>query len=71
MKRPALQVEQVKMGCFGGIYEDNVWKLKPTSNDQSWKFEVEYLFFWWGGDNLPHPTLRSLPKTQGGALKAL
>ncbi len=34
MKLPALQVEQVKKGCFEAIYEDNVWKLKPSSNDQ-------------------------------------
>ncbi len=31
---PALQVEQVKRGCFWVIYEDNVWKLKPNSNVQ-------------------------------------
>ena len=34
---PALQVKQVKMGCFEAIYEDNVWKLKRYSNDQNWK----------------------------------
>ena len=43
-KLPALQVEQVKKGYFEAIYEDNVWKLKPTSNDQKWKLGVEYLF---------------------------
>jgi hypothetical protein len=44
-KRPALQVEQVKTGHFEAIYEENVWKLKPSSNDQNAKFGVEYLFF--------------------------
>ena len=44
-ERPALQVEQVKKGHFEAIYEDNVWKLKPSSNDQNAKFGVEYLFF--------------------------
>lgn len=32
-----MQVEQVKKGCFGGIYEDNVWKMKPKLNDQNQK----------------------------------
>jgi len=32
---PALQVEQVKSGCFEGIYEDNDWKYKPDSNQQT------------------------------------
>jgi hypothetical protein len=31
-KIPALQVEQVKRGCFEGSYEDNAWKNKPFSN---------------------------------------
>ncbi len=44
LKLPALQVEQVKKGHFEAIYEDNVWKLKPSSNDQKWKIGVEYLF---------------------------
>lgn len=39
-----MQVEQVKTGHFEAIYEDNVWKLKPTSNDQIWNFVVEFLF---------------------------
>jgi hypothetical protein len=38
---PALQVEQVKRGCFEAIYEDNAWKLKPNSNDQN---VIEFLF---------------------------
>ncbi|MBA3874148.1 MAG: hypothetical protein H0X30_33865 [Anaerolineae bacterium] len=42
---PALQVEQVKRGCFWAIYEDNAWIFKPNSNDQSWKSMIEYLFF--------------------------
>ena len=42
---PALQVEQVKKGCFEAIYEDNVWKVKPYSNDQNRKSVIEYLFF--------------------------
>ena len=29
---PALQVEQVKKGRFGAIYEDNAWLFKPNSN---------------------------------------
>ena len=41
---PALQVEQVKRGCFEAIYEDNVWKVKPNSNDQNWKSVLEFLF---------------------------
>ena len=41
---PALQVEQVKRGCFEVIYEDNVWKVKPYSNDQNGKNMVEFLF---------------------------
>jgi hypothetical protein len=41
---PALQVEQVKKGCFEAIYEDNVWKVKPNSNDQNWKSVLEFLF---------------------------
>ena len=41
---PALQVEQVKKGCFKAIYEDNVWKMKPDSNDQNRKNVVEFLF---------------------------
>ncbi|MBA3872945.1 MAG: hypothetical protein H0X30_27755 [Anaerolineae bacterium] len=40
-KMPALQVEQVKTGHFGAIYEDNVWKMKPNSNDQNRKTVVE------------------------------
>jgi hypothetical protein len=40
-KRPALQVEQVKTGCFEAIYEDTVWKSKPNSNDQNPKIVVE------------------------------
>ena len=43
-KKPALQVEQVKRGHFEAIYEDNVWKIKPNSNDQNGKSVVEYLF---------------------------
>jgi hypothetical protein len=31
---PALQVEQVKRGCFEAIYEDNACLFKPYSNDQ-------------------------------------
>jgi hypothetical protein len=38
---PALQVLQVKTGHFKAIYEDNVWKLKPNSNDQIPKSVVE------------------------------
>jgi hypothetical protein len=41
---PALQVEQVKRGCFRAIYEDNVWKVKPNSNDQNRGSMVEFLF---------------------------
>jgi hypothetical protein len=41
---PALQVEQVKTGCFEAIYEDNAWKDKPNSNDQNGKSVVEFLF---------------------------
>jgi hypothetical protein len=41
---PALQVEQVKKGCFEAIYEDNVWKMKPNSNAQNGKSVVEFLF---------------------------
>ena len=41
---PALQVEQVKRGCFEAIYEDNAWKLKPNSNAQNGKSVIEYLF---------------------------
>ncbi len=41
---PALQVEQVKTGCFLHVYEDNAWKDKPNSNDQGWKNVVEFLF---------------------------
>ena len=41
---PALQVKQVKRGCFKAIYEDNVWKLKLNSNDQNWKNMIEFLF---------------------------
>jgi hypothetical protein len=43
-KVPALQVEQVKTGGFEAIYEDNVWKMKPDSNDQKRKSVVEFLF---------------------------
>lgn len=42
---PALQVEQVKKGCFEAIYEDNTWKFKPYSNHQKRKNVLEYLFF--------------------------
>ncbi len=42
---PALQVEQVKTGCFLHVYEDNAWKLKPDSNDENGKNVVEFLFF--------------------------
>ena len=42
---PALQVEQVKRGCFEAIYEDNACTFKPNSNDQNRKNAVEYLFF--------------------------
>jgi len=41
---PALQVEQAKKGCFEVICEDNVWKMKPDSNDQNRKNVVEFLF---------------------------
>ena len=41
---PVLQVEQVKKGGFKAIYEDNVWKVKPDSNDQNWKTVIEFLF---------------------------
>ena len=41
---PALQVEQVKRSCFEAIYEDNVWKVKPNSNDQNRKSVLEFLF---------------------------
>ena len=41
---PVLQVEQVKKGCFEAIYEDNVWKVKPNSNDQNGKSVIEFLF---------------------------
>jgi len=41
---PVLQVEQVKRGCFEAIYEDNVWKIKPNSNDQNLKSVIEFLF---------------------------
>ncbi len=41
---PALQVEQVKTGCFKAIYEDNAWKDKPYSNDQNGKSVIEFLF---------------------------
>jgi hypothetical protein len=39
-----LQVEQVKIGRFGAIYEDSVWMFKRNSNDQNGKSVVEYLF---------------------------
>ena len=41
---PALQVEQVKRGCFEAIYEDNACTFKPNSNDQNRKSVVEFLF---------------------------
>ncbi|MBA3868157.1 MAG: hypothetical protein H0X30_03305 [Anaerolineae bacterium] len=41
---PALQVEQVKRGCFEAIYEDNACTFKPNSNDQKRKSMVEFLF---------------------------
>jgi hypothetical protein len=41
---PALQVEQVKRGCFEAIYEDNACLFKPYSNDQNRKNVVEFLF---------------------------
>ena len=41
---PALQVEQVKKGCFEVICEDNVWKMKPDSNCQNRKNVLEFLF---------------------------
>ena len=44
---PVLQVEQVKKGCFRAIYEDNVWKVKPDSNDQNRKTVIEFLFLKW------------------------
>jgi len=41
---PALPAKQVKRGGFEAIYEDNVWKVKPNSNDQNPKSVVEFLF---------------------------
>ncbi len=58
---PALQVEQVKRGCFEAIYEDNAWKFKLNSNDQNGKNVVEILFLWGSrnaveGEIYPIPT---------------
>src|ERR1051325_11723666 len=44
LKLPALQVKQVKSGCFEAIYEDNACLFKPYSNDQNWKSVLEFLF---------------------------
>jgi hypothetical protein len=41
---PALQVEQVKTGCFKAIYEDNACNFKPNSNHQNDKSVVEFMF---------------------------
>ena len=55
---PALQAEQAKKGCFEAIYEDNVWKIKPYSNDQNRKSVIEFLFL--GGHRMPFAKERAL-----------